>query len=189
MNKKVIKYLSNKHNYTFLDKILLFYSSGKLKKMLIDNNATDIDIYPSIKKENSIQIYFKYYNLFVVFNFKDSYYEYCKYDSKGSPEELEQSIVKMQYNDEFAIDIFIKEFIDLIEQDERLNKSINFKKNKNKLYSVLSVVSLIIPWIILGIISLCSYLVKKDLKLGVWFGIIIIFSIIAWFIFDNKSKK
>ena len=30
--------------------------------------------------------------------------------------------------------------------------------------------------------------VKKELNLGVLFGMIIIFSITAWFIFDNKSK-
>ncbi len=189
MNKKVIKYLSNKHNYTFLDKILLFYLNAQLEKLLIDNNATDIEIYPSIKKEKSIQIYFKYYNMFVIFDFKENYYEYCKYDSNCSPRELEQSIVKTQYHDEFAINNFIKEFIKLIEQDERLNKSKILKKSKKKLYSVLSVISLIFPWILLGIILLCSYLIKKELKLGVWFGIIIILSVTAWFIFDNKSKK
>lgn len=189
MNKKVIKYLSNKHTYTYLDEILLFYASGKIEKMLIDNKATDIEIFPSIKKENSIQIYFKYYNLFVVFDFKENYYEYCKCDSKCSPEEIEHSIIKAQYNDEFAIDVFIDEFITLIEQDERLNKSDIVKISKKKLYSVLSIVSLIIPWIMLGIILLCSYLIKKEIKLGIWFGIILILSIVAWFIFDTKSKK
>lgn len=189
MSKKIIKYLSKKNNYTFLDKILLFYSNGQLKKVLINNNATEIEIYPSIKKENSIQIYFKYYNLFAILDFKEDYYEYCKYDSKCSPEELENNIVKVQYNDEFAIDIFINEFIKLIDQDERLNKSKVPKIAKKKSYSFLSIASLIIPWAILGIIVLCSYLIKKEIKLDVWFGIIIIISIIIWYIFDNKSKK
>ncbi len=189
MNKKITKYLSKKHNFTFLDKILIFYSNGYLKKVLINNNATEIEIYPIIKKENSIQIYFKYYNIFVIFDFKENYYEYCKYDSKCSPEEVEHSIVKAQYNDDFDIENFISEFIKLINQDERLNKSNILKKNKKKLYNVLSDISLIIPWIILGIIALCSYLTKKEIKLDAWFGIIIILSIVVWFIFDNKSKK
>ena len=186
MNKKIINYLSKKNNHTFLDKILLFYSNGELKKELINNNATEIEIYPSIKKEKSIQIYFKYFNIFAILDFKEDYYEYCKYDSSCSPLEIENSIVKSEYTDEFAIDIFINESIKLIDQDERLNKSKLFKKSKKKIYSVLSIISLIIPWIILGIIALCSYLMKKEIKLDVWFGIITILSIVAWFIFDNK---
>ncbi len=35
--KKIIKYLSKNQEYTFLDKILLFYSNGQLKKLLINN--------------------------------------------------------------------------------------------------------------------------------------------------------
>lgn len=187
--KKIVKYLSKKKNYTFLDKILLLYSNGQLKKILISNNATEIEIYPSIKRENSIQIYFKYYNLFAILDFKENYYEYCKYAPKCSPEELENNIVKAQYNDDFSIEIFINEFIELINQDERLNKSKVLEKSKKKLYSVLSIVSLLIPWMILGIIALCSHFMKKEIKLNAWFGIIIILSIVIWFIFDNKSKK
>ena len=189
MNSKVIKYLSKKQQYSILDKILLFYSNGEFKKMLIDKQCTDIEFFPSIKKEKSIQIYFKYYNLFVIFDFKENYYEYCIYDSKCSPEEIEDNIIKTQYYNEFVIDIFIEEFIKLIEQDERLHKLYNVQKSKKKLYSVLSIIFLVFPCIMLGITSLCSFIMKKELKLGVWFGIISIFSIAAWFIFDYKSNK
>lgn len=194
MNKKVAKYLNkkNNNNYTFLDKILSFYTSGQFEILLINNKATEIEFFPSIENKNSIQVYFNYYNLSAIIEFKEEYYEYCKYKPGCSPEELENSIIKEQYNDEFDIEIFIKSFIKTIDLDDnckKIKKSNIVKKGKKKLYSILSIVSLIMPWIILGIIALCSYIMQKDIKLNVWFGIIIVISIVFWAIFDEKSKK
>lgn len=167
----------------------MFYSSGQFKKILIDNNATEIEFFPSIKKENSIQVYFNYYNLSAIIEFKEEYYEYCKYKPGCSPKELENSIIKEQYNDEFDIDIFIKNFIKTIDQDANLKKSNVVKKRRKKLYSVLSLVSLMMPWIILGIIALCSYLTNKDIKINAWFGVLTVICIVLWALLDNKSEK
>ena len=189
MDKKIIKYLSKRSTYTNLDKVLLFYVSGQFNKVLNDNNATNIEFFPSIGKNNSIQVYFKYYNLFAILDFNENYYEYCKYEANCSAKELEDKIIKTQYNDDFDIEIVIKNFIQEIDNDKNLNKLYVNKKSQKKLYSILSIFSIIMPWIILGIIALCSYLMDKEIKLGAWFGIIIVIAIVLWYIFDNKSKK
>ncbi len=193
MNKRISNYLKNieKSKYTFLDKILFYYMSGQFYELLLKNNATEIEFFPSIKKTgNSIQIYFNYFNLSAILEFKEEYYEYCKYQPKCSAEELEYSIIKQQYDDEFDIRVFIINFIDLLNNDKRLikTKKSNSKKRK-KLYSAISIVALFIPWIILGMMILFSYAIKKDFKLNAWFALIVLISIVIWVIFDLKSKK
>ena len=187
MNKRVLNYINklDESNYTFLDKILSFYASGQFEILLINNKATEIEFFPSIENKNSIQVYFNYYNLSAIIEFKEEYYEYCKYKPGCSSEELENSIIKEQYKDEFDIEIFIKSFIKTIDLDDNCKKSNIVKNNKKKLYSILSMLSLITPWIILGMIVLCSYIMPKDIKLNVWFGIIIVVSIVVWAIFDG----
>jgi hypothetical protein len=195
MNKRVLHYLNSKEesNYTFLDKILSFYAKEKFQNLLSNNDVTEIEFFPSIKKSgNSIQIYFNYYNLSAILEFNEEWYEYCKYKLCCSVEEMESSIIRVQYNDDFAIEIFIEEFIKSLNDDSQLIKSKNTNakvKNKKKIYSIISIISLCIPILVIGILAIYSLVTDKAIDLNLWFSLIIIIPLIIWSIFDVKSKR
>ena len=194
MSKKVAPYLKSKAklNYTNLDNILFFYMNNDFHRLLFDNNITDVEFMPIIKKGgNSLQVYIDYYNLSAILEFREEYYEYCKYISGCSSQELERSIVKASYNDEFDIEMFIKAFIKSLHNDTRLIKATNIgtkPKSKKKIYSVISIVSLCVPVVAIGIMS-AYVLLGQSIKLNGWFLLAIILPLISWFFFGVKSNK
>ena len=192
MKKKALEYLKSKQdNNTFFDKVLYFYANEGLSNFLINNCATDIEISYSIKEEKSLFVSFNYYNVFAVLYFKEEYYEYCVCKSGCSPQELEKNIIKKGYDDKFDIAIFIENFIKNIESNEMFEKIKNFNdviQSRKKLYSIISIVSFLSPWIILGIIALLSHIMNQEIIINAWFGLIIIASIVLGTIFEAKSR-
>lgn len=84
----------------------------------------------------------------------------------------------------------MEEFIKSIDTDEKCIKiNITTQQRKKKLYTCISFLFLFLPFIIIGIIALLSYILKKDIKLNNWFILVFIVSIALWWIFSNKSEK
>jgi len=67
--------------------------------------------------------------------------------------------------------------------------NITTPQSKKRLYTCISFLFLFFPFIIIGIIALLSYILKKDIKLNNWFILVFIVSIALWWIFSNKSEK
>lgn len=104
MNRKLLKYLKNKDKktYTHLDNILAFYAQGNLQDLLSLKNAYKLGFFTYInRKGNSIEIYCFYYNLCIVLEFREDYYEYCSYEPGCSVEELEKGIIRKVYDEDF----------------------------------------------------------------------------------------
>ena len=121
-----------------------------------------------------------------IMEFDDDFYDYCKYPRGCSEDELNQSILRKNYSDKFDIKMFVEEFIKSIDNDEINNTTSS--RNK-KIYTLISFISLFLPFIIIGIIALLSYILKTDIKLNNWFILVFIVSIVLWWIFDDKAKK
>lgn len=123
MSRKVAKYLQgrNEAEYSVLDKILKLYLDGNLEKFLSEYGFWRIEIFPSISKnDNSIQICFNYSCFSAILEFKESYFEYCKYLPGCSADELDESIVKEYYTEGFTFERFIERFSKELNNDERI---------------------------------------------------------------------
>lgn len=193
IKKELEKYLNSKdkNNYSNLDKIFLFYNNNEFYKILNYNGATNIEFYPTINsKEKSLQVYFNYYNMYAIMEFNEDSYDYCKYQRGCSEDEFNNSIISQNYDNKFDIKIFVEEFIKSIDTDEKCIKiNITTPQRKKKLYTCISFLFLFFPFIIIGIIALLSYILKKDIKLNNWFILVFVVSIALWWIFSNKSEK
>lgn len=193
INKVLEKYLNSKDksNYSNLDKVFLFYNNDDFYNILKYSGATKIEFFPVIKSdEKSLQVYFNYYNMSAIMEFDDDFYDYCKYPRGCSEDELNQSILRKNYSDKFDIKMFVEEFIKSIDNDERCIKMNKTTSSRNKkIYTLISFISLFLPFIIIGIIALLSYILKTDIKLNNWFILVFIVSIVLWWIFDDKAKK
>ena len=200
MNKKVIKYLSKKNNYTVLDKILSFYASGEFERLLKDNNATEILFYPTIKKKNKlIEVYFKYFNTYVNINFAEENYIFNKYTEETPPdefpEEFDNSIKIEAYNDGFDIEVFIKNFIKNLESGEKFEKrmpnieEIARKEKKQKIYLLIARISFWMLMTFSVVTALYCIITGKSLHFDRWIEICWGILLITWCIFEIISTK
>ena len=195
MDRKVSNYLNNKNkiDYTCLDNILSFYHDGHFSGLLLDNDFTQIEFFPSIRKNgNSIQINLNYYELCAILEFREEYYEYCVYKRGYSVEALKKSITKELYHSKFDIEIFMEHFIKSIKNDARLSKSNSIEidgKNKKKLHVVISTISMLVPVFVITLFAICVYVFGEPIRLNWWFLFVITIPLIVWFGFDIKSKK
>ena len=120
--------------------------------------------------------------------FHEEYYEHCKYEKCCSAIELEQGIIKEDYNEQFDVRIFINSCIESLKKDTRL--IIDKKQNKKKkIYRIISTISFCIPSAVIVPLVIYALIVKQPIQLGGWLVLVILIPLIVWFIFDIKSIK
>jgi hypothetical protein len=125
MNRKIVKYLKNKEitQYTALDNIFITYINGDLKELLNNYGFTKIEFFPKLSKgDKHFQIYFIYFNLRVIIEFRDLWFEYCIYAPYDSVDLIDKCIIRSNYNDDFNIETFINYLNTTINKDNRLKK-------------------------------------------------------------------
>ena len=199
MRKKVsartLRYLSSKDmsTYTELDSVLSFYASGQFEETLLLSGATEIEFFPVIQKtEKSIQICFNYYNLSAFLEFKEDYYEFCVYLPKTSADEIERQVNRRQYENTFNVEQCIQSLMHVTKSDVRLK--ITAKKcteivNKGRIYSIASVISFLIPFIIIAILAMYKELSGKEVAISSELtAILIIASVSISGIFSGKAR-
>lgn len=188
--KELEKYFNSKdkNNYSNLDKIFLFYNDNEFYKILKFNGSENIEFHPIIKSnEKSLQVYFNYYNMSAIMKFDEDFYECCKYKRGCLVNEIDQSTVRKNYDNEFDIKLFVDEFIKSIDSDDRCIKSND--KHKNKKYNVIAGFFLLLPIALAILMPYLSYVLNKKVELGIWIVPIAAICIILWAIFNKKSKK
>lgn len=190
--KKVQNYLNEKEgSYTVLDKIFSFYASGEFNVFLKNHNVSGIEFFPSIKNDNtSLQVYFNHGNLSVVLESSEDYCDYSVYKPGCSPEEMEKSIKREQYAGDFDIKVFLELLFQSngLDEDVEVVKDINTeRKKKKRLYNIIAFGSMLLPFIILGILALCGQLEKLNGK--AWYAVFMAVCLVVAIVFDIKATK
>ncbi|MBO4988936.1 MAG: hypothetical protein J6D37_01255 [Clostridia bacterium] len=123
--RKITKYLNSKaeSEYTMLDRLLKQYLDGELEMVLKRYGFTKIEIFSKIgKRENDLQIYFRYYNFALDIDFSDRAFDYTAYLPGISAEEYENSIIRCNYEKNFSFEGFVARLQSELSQDTRLKK-------------------------------------------------------------------
>ena len=121
--RKINKYLKlkNMSQYNCLDDILVYYVSGKLQKLLEYYNFKKINIYPLIgRKGNYLQIECFFHNLTVDIGFDENSFDYIIYLPGISAEDFDKGITQKEYDLDFGIEKFFKDFHNMLQKDSRL---------------------------------------------------------------------
>ena len=121
--RKINKYLKlkNMSQYNCLDDILVYYVSGELQKLLEYYNFKKINIYPLIgRKGNYLQIECFFHNLTVDIGFDENSFDYIIYLPGISAEDFDKGITKKEYDLDFGIEKFFKDFHNMLQKDSRL---------------------------------------------------------------------
>ncbi len=193
MKKKIEKYLlsKNKHEYSILDQLLGMYLNNEIKHLL--SNYEGVNIYPSICKvkgelEKTIQICFNYHNICVVIDFFEDKYSLVIYPSGISVNELEKIFIDYEYPEDFTLQKLIENIDGQIKNHSKLRDTTLTKKKK--IYSLISTISFLFPFVINVLVLLNYFINQKDIVLNMWWGVCtIIIPLIVWFVFDIKSKR
>lgn len=189
--KSIIRYLNKKdiENFTALDFALKSYVSGDLEKILNSYKFTEIEIFPTIKDNvKNLQLYFCYYNLALTIEFNELNYEYCIYKKGASSEEFEKKFITADYCKDFTIETFIGELYKKVCDSEILKRNTN-SKSKTKVFTILKILSILIPILFVVIICAYVYITKEKVYMGIWGYLIIIFFSMGYIIFDRLSRK
>lgn len=121
--RKINKYLKlkNMSQYNCLDDILVYYVSGELQKLLEYYNFKKINIYPLIgRKGNYLQIECFFHNLTVDIGFDENSFDYIIYLPGISAEDFDKGITQKEYDLDFGIEKFFKDFHNMLQKDSRL---------------------------------------------------------------------
>ena len=121
--RKINKYLKlkNMSQYNCLDDILVYYVSGELQKLLEYYNFKKINIYPLIgRKGNYLQIECFFHNLTVDIGFDENSFDYIIYLPGISAEDFDKGITQKEYDLDFGIEKFFKDFHNMLQKESRL---------------------------------------------------------------------
>ena len=124
--RKINKYLKlkNMSQYNCLDDILVYYVSGELQKLLEYYNFKKINIYPLIgRKGNYLQIECFFHNLTVDIGFDENSFDYIIYLPGISAEDFDKGIKQKEYDLDFGIEKFFKDFHNMLQKDSRLKET------------------------------------------------------------------
>lgn len=124
--RKINKYLKlkNMSQYNCLDDILVYYVSGELQKLLEYYNFKKINIYPLIgRKGNYLQIECFFHNLTVDIGFDENSFDYIIYLPGISAEDFDKGITQKEYDLDFGIEKFFKDFHNMLQKDSRLKET------------------------------------------------------------------
>lgn len=187
--KKIEKYLSTKkyNEYTKLDTILQSYNEGDIHNIFLKYDLTNIGIFYRISETNSntIQLNFKYSNLVGTIDFDENGYEYIIYPTGTNIDELDKMFIKEKYDEKFSIDNTVEKMYELIQN----NPELKIPNIKLKRYKIISNLSLLMPFIIIGVMGMYVILTNDNITLNPWFILVIVIPIVSWFYFDIKSEK
>ena len=124
--RKINKYLKlkNMSQYNCLDDILVYYVSGELQKLLEYYNFKKINIYPLIgRKGNYLQIECFFHNLTVDIGFDENCFDYIIYFPGISAVDFDKGITQKEYDLDFGIEKFFKDFHNMLQKDSRLKET------------------------------------------------------------------
>lgn len=190
MKSKVKKYLASKdcQEYTHLDKIFELYLNGNIDKIL--SSYDGVGIYPCLNKlGKNIQLNFNYNNIYVTIDFFEDKYNVVVYESGISAEECEKLFTDYDYQDDFNLEILIKNIDKTIKSHSKLKDTTNSKRKK-KLYNILSLICYFIPIIVCGSVAIYGIANEKTIKVEPVFAIVFIaIPLVVGCIFDIKSKR
>ena len=184
MKRKIEKYLKSKSEYNHLDKIFELYLSGDIKKLL--SKYYEICIYYKLGK--TIQLNYRYNNIYVIIDFFEGKYSYVVYYTGISADDLDKLYIENDYKDDFNLDNLINEIDIKIKNHPKLKDTTLIEKKK-KVYSLIALISLCLPIVICCGIGLYCIINGTTLKVNIWWGIFIVAPLIVSFIFDVKSKR
>ena len=190
MKRKIENYLNSKDKseYNNLDKIYELYLSGDIKKLL--SKYVRVEIYPTFNKlDKTIQVKYNYHNIYVAIDFFEDKYNVVVYYIGISAEELEKLFIDYDYQSDFDFKELIKEIDLKIKNHPKLEDTTIIEKKK-KIYSLIAWISLCLPIVICSSIGLYCIITGNRVKVDVWWVMLfIVIPLIAWFIFDMKSKR
>jgi len=189
MKRKIKNYLNSKekNEYSNLDRIFELYLNGDIKKLL--SKYAGVRVYPDINKlGKTIQLNYNYHNICVIIDFFEDKYNVVVYHAGIKTKELEKLFIDYDYQNDFNLEEVIKEIDIKIKNHPKLKNTTLIKKRK--IYSAISWISLCLPIVICGSIALYCIITENSIKGNMWWGIFfIVLPLIAWFVFDVKSKK
>lgn len=191
MDRNVLNYLENAQlgKDDPLTNVLAYYANGKFQALLLRQHVTKLEFFPSISKgEESLQISFQYYNLFVILEFDKKEYEYSIHTQNCSANQLEQSIVTKLYGTDFDVEVFFAAFFRLLKEDVRLIKS-SQTIEKKKTYKMISSICFIITILIIAIPSVYVLITRDTIQLGPWFLAAVLVPFTVSEIFDFLAAK
>lgn len=107
---KVLKYIKSSNRNTHQIELLSMYVEGKLEEALKKYDFDEIEVFAdgNNKIGLDLQISLRKKNKTFGFDFLSEYYETCFYITGCTPEDIESSIVKSDYND-FNLDAILTE--------------------------------------------------------------------------------
>jgi len=190
MKRKIENYLNSKdkNEYSNLDRIFELYLSGDIKKLL--SKYAGVGIYPTINKlGKTIQLEYNYNNIYTIIDFFEDKYNVLVYYAGITADDLEKLSIDYDYQNDFNLEELIKKIDIKIKNHPKLKDTTLIEKKK-KIYSVISWISLCLSSVICGSIALYCIITENSIKGNMWWGILfIVIPLIAWFVFDVKSKK
>lgn len=190
MKGKIENYVNSKDKseYSNLDRIFELYLNGDIKNLL--SKYEGVRIYLTFNKlAKTIQLNYKYKNIYVVIDFFEDKYNAVVYYTGITAKDLEKLFIDYEYPADFNIKKLIQELDVKIKSHPKL-KDITLTEKKKKIYSLISLISLCLSFIICGCIGLYCIITEKSVKGNMWWGVcFIIIPLIIWFIFDIKSKR
>ena len=190
MKRKIENYLNSKdkNEYSNLDKIFELYLSGHIKKLL--SEYAGIGVYPTINElGKTIQLNYNYHNIYVIIDFFEDKYKLVVYHAGVNVDELVKLFIDYEYPNDFNLEKLIKEIDKKIKSHPKLKDTTLIEKKK-KIFSAISWISLCLAILICGSIALYCVITENSIKGNMWWGIFFIaIPLIAWLIFDVKSKR
>ena len=190
MNSKIQAYLKDTDpTGRYMRDVLSFYITGQMRSYLLKQHIINLEFFASIKKkEKSLNISFRYYNLYVILDFTEAGYEYCIYTKNCSAGDLENSIVQQSYSTDFSIEAFWDTFMRVLNCDARLvrTKPANEKKKR---YKIISSICRVLTFLAIAIPSAYVLITRETIQGGPWFLVIILIPFILSQIFSFLSSK
>lgn len=177
-------------SYTQLEQLFEMHLNGLMVQELTRLNLTDIEIleYRNKGQENSIQVYFKYYNLVCTIIFSHRKYEYVVYEIGDTFDQIKDSFIEREYEREFSL----RSLLHFIHQKLKLHSSLNLDTAfmiRRKKYRRIADICLIVPFVIIGVLSIYVLATKETITMSPYFILIILIPTILWLVFYTKSTK
>lgn len=190
MKRRIANYLNSKEKieYNNLDKIFDLYLNGNVKKLL--SKYEKVSIYPTVNPfGDNIQFNYHFHNICVIIDFFENKYEVAVFPTSIAANNLDKIAINHDYPSDFSLEKLIKEIDGIIKSHPNL-KDITSKEKKKKIYSLISCISLYLPFIICLGIGLYCVITESTVKGNVWWVIfLIVIPLTTWFIFDVKSNR
>lgn len=190
MKRMIEEYLSTKKHsdYNNLDKLLELYFSGYINELL--SKYDKVKIMCTINKfHKALHIQCNYYNIHIVIDFFEDKYNAVIYYSGISANNLDKLIVDYEYAADFNIEKLIEEIDEKVKKHPKLNNTPSSYKRR-KIYSLIAWICLCISFLVLVGVGLYCIVTNSSIKANaLWELIFIIIPLLAWFIFDIKSKR